>query len=76
MKLTKKKLIETIESEGIYKSVKIDSMGNCTGKVIDLIEYEGFSGYTGRVFLGYDTELLSSLIESGKLSRDIKYDFI
>ena len=69
--MTKKRLAEMIEGEGNYRAVRIDAQGNVSGVVIDEpSRYNAKSNSGGRKLIGYDTELIAALAESGKLSKD------
>lgn len=69
--MTKKDLVEAIESDGRYYHVRIDTRGDVTGVPVgESSHYHAATNTGGRRFLGKDTELLAALVEAEEIEEE------
>ena len=69
--MTKKSLIEQIESENNYRSVRVSRLGAVTGIVEDEpARYDRDLNRGGRRLIGIDTELVAALVDAGRLAAE------
>jgi 2-hydroxychromene-2-carboxylate isomerase len=77
MTMTRKALAQAIEDDGRYYHVKIARDGSVTGVPVgNPSHYNKNTNCGGRVYIGTDTELLSSLIQCGAVDESVEYAYI
>ena len=66
--LTKKAVIEKIESEGTYEKVRINKAGEITAIENKINGWEA-GEKEQRIFIGWDTEIVANYVDQGVFSK-------